>query len=611
MIQQLEQRVILNPDINRSQLKSSYAKRLQEKVFDSKMLSSSPWQRGESPRVLFLVPPYTKIIRWMEPIVENVYEHVKEEKWKKFYLELIKDLERESHCLEEMKRAGIPMGLLRLGTAAKKSGYDVKIIDAVFEDFDNEKYCFETCEGDYLLSYGLSWETLAEKIRSFQPHVVGITCSYTHQWGNARQAADLVKSIDEKIVTMMGGVHVTGLPQDALLGSPTDYVVVRQADYSTIELLDAVTLRQGAKKIEDIAGIAFRREGKAVATFPRPYLTDISGIAIPEISLVDLSLYDRPYHSAGKRKTLEGRIMYGFTSIGCNTGCNFCAIPTSQGGFRKMPEELLDEYFTTVTKAGVKEFLVEDDHLFHDPAWARTVFKKLGQYGLNWYEEGGIGLFSLISLLPGVNETFINQSTKNQIVFKHLLQAKSQGLTTERMLQEMSASGCYGGYLAVESANEESLGRAHKPTLNASANHTEEIVRLFKSYNMPVTCGLMLGFVEPKNGSLYIESRERIMRTIEYGKRLKAAGAAFINPFIVTPLPASPNFNYLEKLLGNSMCRNTDLGYSHEFATMDAPDGTWIRDEMNLLRTYALYECNGWDAYKTLKKTGTWPVSND
>ena len=127
---------------------------------------------------------------------------------------------------------------------------------------------------------------------------------------------------------------------------------------------------------------------------------------------------------------------------------------------------------------------------------------------------------------------------------------------------------------------------------------------------MPVTCGLMLGFIEPRGSLLYIESREQILKTLEYGKRLRAAGAAFINPFIVTPLPGSPNFTYLEQQLGNAMIRNTDTGYSHEFATMDAPDGRWIRDEINLLRAYSLYYCNGWGSYETLRKTGTWPVDN-
>ncbi|PIN93703.1 cobalamin-binding protein [Candidatus Pacearchaeota archaeon CG10_big_fil_rev_8_21_14_0_10_31_24] len=504
------------------------------------------------------------------------------------------------------------MGLLRIGTAAKRAGYQVKILDSVYEGWDNEKTLFCTSNQSTMFSYGLSLNEITERVRQFNPHIVGVTCSYTHQWGNAREVSDRVKSLDEKIVTITGGVHVTGLPKDALLDSPTDYVVLRQADVSFVELLDSLTKKEGAKKLEEIAGIGFKKEGTIRFTSSRSFAKDIDQISIPDLSLINLSLYNKPYHSAGKRNRLDGNLIYGFTSIGCNTGCNFCAIPSSQGGFRKMSEINLDNYLEYIKSQGVTEFLLEDDHLLHDLPWARHVFRKLKEYDLAWFEEGGMGLFNLISLLPEVKEDFIRDSARNQkSVFQSAFSGRKAELTTEKLISEMAESGCYGGYLAVESANESSLGNSNKPTLNSQEEHTKRIVGMFNQKGMDITCGLMLGFINPlSHGQFYVESQEQIRKSIFYGQKLKKSGAAFINPFIVTPLPGAPNFPLLEKRLGHYMSHDTDEGFSHEFATMSAPNDSWTRDEMNLLREHALLVGNGLESYRLMKQTGTWPVGD-
>ena len=608
---QLENRVVLKPDKNRAKLESLTSTKMREGIVEPSLrIEEGCWQKRK-PKIMLIVPPYARIKKSLDVIAENISYKVQNDSNRRFCESLIAQLRKEGiEYLEEMKRAGVPMGLLRIGTAAKKAGYDVKILDGVFEGWNNERHMFDSSEGDTIFSYGLSFAEIERKIREYGPDVIGITCSYTHQWGNARAVADLVKKIDRKIPIIMGGVHVTGLPGDALLDCPSDYAIIRQADFSFVNLLDFITRRDGTKQdVSEVAGIAFKKDGKAWQTFPRPYMKGIDFIAIPDLSLVNLSLYDGEFHSAGRRRNLDGHLLYGFTSIGCNTGCNFCAIPTSQGGFRKMNEQKFDEYLRYIAGEGVKEFLVEDDHLMHDPEWARYVFRKMKEYGLPWVEEGGVGLFNLIALLPEVDESFVRESAVNHKIFDNTLQAKRRGLTTEQLIEEMALNGCYSLYLAVESANKESLEHAHKPKLNSAEEYTRKIVKMLDRRGIRVTCGFMLGFIEQNERGLSVESRACIMNTIRYGRMLKEAGASFINPFIVTPLPGAPNFRGLEKSLGNFLLRNTDLGYSHEFSTVDAPNGVWTRDEMNLLRVYSLIYGNSMKNYKEMLKTGTWPVN--
>lgn len=596
----------LQPDKNRPSLESVLSRQLAE-GFSPDSLSSThenPWQRGQSPRVLLIVPPYTRLVRSLDALAETIAREQQDARASAEDQQILTTFQHAGiTSLEEMKRAGIPMGLLRVGTAAKKAGYNVKIVDAVFEGWDHEYHYFDTSEGSSVSRYGLTDQQIFDKVQDFQPHIVGISIDYTHQWGNARHVADLMKKINPKIITIMGGTHAHGLPEDVLLDSPTDYVVFGPADGTFVELLDIITGKK-KKHVEEIPGIAYRSGREITRTRKQSFPRSIDAIAIPDLSLIDLSIYGKKYHSAGERVRDNGHLLYGFTTVGCNTRCTFCAIPPIQGGWRAMSETTFDEYLQYITSQGVTEFIVEDDHLFHDPEWALYVFRKLREYELPWVEEGGVGLFNLIALLPEVDETFIRASIDGSpAVFQRTLAAKRKGITAEQVIREMAKSGCHSLYLAVESANNDSLQTSHKPTMNAKDFYTKRIVSLFHQYGIKTTCGLMLGFLNPEN-ELYVESRTNIQQTIAYGKMLKAAGAAYINPFIFTPLPGAPHFEGLKKYV----IQNTDEGFSHEFGTITAPNGVWTRDEMSLLRASAIVQTIGMQGYKQILQTGTWPV---
>jgi radical SAM superfamily enzyme YgiQ (UPF0313 family) len=552
---------------------------------------------------MLMVPPYTRIRRPLDVVMANIERDETDEDHLNQDREIANTLRSAGiDHLEEMKRAGVPMGLLRIGTSAKQAGYDIKIVDCVFEDWENEREHFVSSEGSSIVRYGLSNEALAERIRRFRPHVVGISIDYTHQWGNARELADLVKSIDAGVVVVMGGTHAHGLPEDVLLDSPADYVVKGQADRTFPQLLDVLT-GKSSRQLSDIAGIVYREGGAVQENTRRAFLSSIDSIAIPDLSLIDLGRYSGRFHSAGERKLDKGYLLYGFTSIGCNTRCTFCTIPQVQGGWIPMTGNKLDEYLDYIVAQGVSEFIVEDDHLLHDPENALNVFSKLKTHNLPWVEEGGVGLFNLIALLPEVSEAFIEQSAINKAVFGKTIHAKRNGITTEQVIRAMADSGCYSVYLAVESANDSSLGTSHKPTLNANGEYTRKIVGLFNRYGIKTTAGLMLGFLNP-DGLLHVETREQINRSVQYGVSLRAAGAAYVNPFIFTPLPGAPHF----KELLQYVVPNTDEGFSHEFGTIESPNREWTRDELNLVRANSIIQTNGIEGYARILRTGTWPV---
>ncbi|RKY33486.1 MAG: hypothetical protein DRP68_02215 [Candidatus Omnitrophota bacterium] len=64
-----------------------------------------------------------------------------------------------------------PLGLAYIASFLRQYNYEVKIIDAVAEGFENVE---EVEEGVY--KCGLSWNDLGKKIEAYKPDVVGISC---------------------------------------------------------------------------------------------------------------------------------------------------------------------------------------------------------------------------------------------------------------------------------------------------------------------------------------------------------------------------------------------------------------------------------------------------
>lgn len=121
--------VCLKPDRNRRPLNSSLMRKLANGIIEDSItkLNYDAWDLNEKPRILLIVPYYTRIKRSLDIILENIEKNNNERIYLMQDRETIHSIkQRGINYLEEMKRAGIPMGLLRVGTAAKKAGYDVK-----------------------------------------------------------------------------------------------------------------------------------------------------------------------------------------------------------------------------------------------------------------------------------------------------------------------------------------------------------------------------------------------------------------------------------------------------------------------------------------------------
>jgi len=251
-----------------------------------------------------------------------------------------------------------------------------------------------------------------------------------------------------------------------------DYVIVGEAEQTIAELACAL-LDRSNRSPDEIAGLAFVRNGEIVRTAPRRVLDDLDALPFPAWDLVD---FDR-YRSAWKGR--HGYFSLNMvTTRGCPFHCNWCAKPIyGQVYHSRSPLNVVEEM------QYLKE-LARPDHLW----FADDIF------GL---KPGWIAAFS-----EAVN------SRNAKIPFKCL--SRVDLLLQEENIQHLKRAGCQTVWVGAESGSQKILDAMEKGT---TVKQIYEATRILHANDIRV--GFFLQFGYPGEG------REDIEKTLQMVKDCK------------------------------------------------------------------------------------------
>lgn len=187
-------------------------------------------------------------------------------------------------------------GLSYLCAYLERNGFDCRIFDAYFE--------------------GLSRTQLIDNIQAYSPDVVGMT-SMTHEIASAADIASAIKK-SLGVPVMVGGCHVTALPDRTLSEFPFDYVVYGEGEKTAFELLEYLSGRNSRHDLASIKGLAFRNGVGIVVNEPRPFLTS------EELDNLPCPAFHQYYGDNPNALTGKGQSYVMYTSRGCPYRCAFC-----------------------------------------------------------------------------------------------------------------------------------------------------------------------------------------------------------------------------------------------------------------------------------------------
>jgi radical SAM superfamily enzyme YgiQ (UPF0313 family) len=243
-----------------------------------------------------------------------------------------------------------PLGLAYVAGALTRAGHNVEVLDAVTEAPEKHTRYFR----GYLV--GLSFDDIAKRIPA-DSKFVGITALFTHEWPAIVELVAAIKRRSPDVPVVLGGEHVTSMPEFCLLTSQADYLVLGEGEETVVELADA--LDRGTPNAE-MLGIGYR-DGDDVVVNPRRERTlGIDEIARPGWELIDLKTYHKHRWMGGMwSKEMSVPIL---ATRGCPYQCTYCSAPNmwTPRWIPRDPKLVVDEIQYYYDTFGARNFPFQD-----------------------------------------------------------------------------------------------------------------------------------------------------------------------------------------------------------------------------------------------------------
>ncbi len=380
-----------------------------------------------------------------------------------------------------------PMGIAYLA-AYVRDLVDVKLLDCVAEAYHHKETVTDEVE-----RVGLSDDQIIDRIRAWQPDMVGLSCIFSNQIDCIGRLSRRIKNeISPDIILVTGGTHPSFLPEKTLADTDVDIVVLGEGELGLRQIIEAVNQVDG---LDGIDGIAYRKSGEIVVHPRTSWIEDLDTLPFPARDLLPLDKYfeaKKPmaYHWR------KARNMPIISSRGCPRSCSFCSSWRHWGRrFRKRSaDNVLAEIKHLKADFGIQELKWQDDNLTADRARAVDIFTKMIDRGLAmpWNTPNGIAIWTL----------------------------------DEELIRLMKKSGCFEISLAVESGDPETFRRfVGKPFKLEKAL---EVSRLARKYRIATVGYFIIGFPG--------ETFAQIQQSMKFALKLKVD---YLSPFIYIPIPGS------------------------------------------------------------------------
>jgi radical SAM superfamily enzyme YgiQ (UPF0313 family) len=302
-----------------------------------------------------------------------------------------------------------PIGLCYLAAVLVENGFEVSILDAHNPALRKtiplpsrfqyiRRYYAPDNRSPYRLfnhyyHFGLELPDIEERIRRTKPDLVGISSLFTPYSDQALEIARVVKRINTRIITVMGGTHAWSMPEHLLDSGTVDYLIRGEGEWSLLRLC-----RELAREIPDreaiaeIEGIGFKRSRSVFLHPEYAVADDLDSLPFPARDLVD----PRDYTMGGRNYTVL------LTSRGCPHNCGFCALPgTPCSRFRhRSPDRVLEEIGHCYKRYGIRHFDIEDDNFTVNQKHADKILDGIREMGLEEIRLSAMNGISASSLTP-------------------------------------------------------------------------------------------------------------------------------------------------------------------------------------------------------------------
>jgi len=255
----------------------------------------------------------------------------------------------------------LPMGILYVGTVLDEAGHEVQLLDIGPRD--------------------QGW---LQKIKEFQPDIVGFSL-VTTQYGRAEELLkDIRSALPKTTKYCAGGVHTSALPKETLNGLDLDFVVCGEGEYIMKEVCERLSANQS---LEGLRGVCFKHKDQIICNPRAPLIDNLDKLPIPKRELMpDDKWYLIP------PGFIRGSFNWGVATLmsgrGCPFDCLFCASHNvfGRGMRRRSVDSVIKEIRYLKKQYDIKGLFFLDDTFTVNDTWLKEFCDKLKQedYKLIW-----------------------------------------------------------------------------------------------------------------------------------------------------------------------------------------------------------------------------------
>lgn len=185
----------------------------------------------------------------------------------------------------------LPLGILSVGSALKKRGFEVELINITEKDI----------------------KQTTEKIVAKKPVYVGLSVMTGVQTKHSAELSKKIKELNNRLPILWGGIHPSLLPEQCLNESYIDFVIVGEGEETAVEFSKKFMV---GESFSDILGLGYKAGGSLKINSPRPMIKNLDDWPL------DFSLLE-PEKYIFKLDKFERVIAYK-ASRGCPFNCAFC-----------------------------------------------------------------------------------------------------------------------------------------------------------------------------------------------------------------------------------------------------------------------------------------------
>lgn len=357
-----------------------------------------------------------------------------------------------------------PLGLSYVAAALEKAGFEVEVLD------------------NYLLRKPI--DEVKQMVSKLNPEILGMTCS-SASYPQCVETAKAVKEALPSCKVVVGGWHPSYMPDSMLKHPEIDYVVMGEGERAMSELATCITKVKDPEAIAQVAGLAYRRNGKIVKT-PQKFIKNMDDIPFLARHLLPMDLYEReiPFLDVKPFDTMN-------IARGCPFNCIYCETRRLWGQTCRAfsPQRVIDEIKHMMTNYGTRGLYFVGDNFTINKKRTLALCELMKQSKLD---------------IEWVCDTRADMISRN-------------------LLKSMKASGCRTIWFGVESGSPRILEKINKGITN---EQTIQAFKLCKEEGIQTASSFILGIPG--------ETLEDMEVTYKFAKKLDPDWAQF-NVYIAVP----------------------------------------------------------------------------